>query len=268
MNHMNTEQDTLCLPKPLTHTNTKGDIYRRQPDVDRQIREALGLYLEELRSRLEIKDKQSPEYLQEESLVYLIRHFHIEGNVQTVNELSECLLTRCAIFIDSRLRGLGPSCREDANAEVVAELFYRILDKDSDRGDFLQVRFWVAVKRLTIQIFRKCLHQANLESLAEGEIENIEVSTLKHEKRASSMLPTENVELMAIENEVIREALNRIEEPFRSAFLLRHYYMWPIEDQDPNVLTISQQFNKTPRTIRNWLAKAEECQAAWRGEQT
>ena len=39
---------------------------------------------------------------------------------------------------------------------------------------------------------------------------------------------------------------------------------WPVEDRDPNVPTISRYFGKTSRTIRNWLAQAEERLAAWR----
>jgi len=43
---------------------------------------------------------------------------------------------------------------------------------------------------------------------------------------------------------------------------------WPIEDRDPNVMTISKYFGKTSRTIRNWIAEAEKQLAAWRDEET
>ena len=118
-----------------------GEVYQRQAVVDSQIQEALSLEPEDLRRRLDVADKVSPDFLKEESLVYLIRHYHREKNTQRVDELSECLLTRCAISIDSWLGSLGSNWREDANADVVAELFDRILDLDSDRGDFLQVVF-------------------------------------------------------------------------------------------------------------------------------
>ena len=73
---------------------------------------------EDLRRRLDVADKVSPDFLKEESLVYLIRHYHREKNTQRVDELSECLLTRCAISIDSWLGSLGSNWREDANADV------------------------------------------------------------------------------------------------------------------------------------------------------
>jgi len=48
-------------------------------------------------------------------------------------------------------------------------------------------------------------------------------------------------------------------------FVLRHYEGWPIEDKDPSVPTISRHFQRTPRTIRNWMREAENVLAAWRG---
>src|SRR5207253_1635233 len=60
-----------------------------------------------------------------------------------------------------------------------------------------------------------------------------------------------------LDHHVIRDALSRIPEPQRSAFALKHYYGWPIEDQDPNVRTISRQFGVDPRTIRNWLKRVD-----------
>ena len=75
------------------------------------------------------------------------------------------------------------------------------------------------------------------------------------------------VESEAIDNALIEAALSQLEEPIRSAYLLRYLEDWPIEDKDPAVQTISRHFGKTPRTIRNWLSKADEILEAWRGEQ-
>ena len=267
MDHKTTEQDTLCLPEPLTRRNADGEIYQRQPVVNGQIQEALRLGHEELRRRSEIKDKLSPEYLQEESLVFLIRHFHKEGNRPRVNELSKCLLTRCSKLIVRKLDSLKADLRDEGYWDVVDELFARILDLDSDRGDFLQVRFWAVLKRLAIQVFRKYLKQSELELHADDKGEDTDTFTFNHEIPASRTSESRTAELEAIEWTLIHEALSQLEDPFRSAFLLRYFYQWPIEDQNSDVRTISQHFNKTPRTIRNWLARAEECLAAWRGEQ-
>jgi len=244
-------------------------VYQRHTVVDSQIREALRLYPEELRQRAEIRDDASPDFIREEALVYLIRHYHKTENSQSVDDLSECLVTRCATLINGRLSGLGADWQEDGFSEVVVELFDRILDLDSDRGDFLQVRFWVVLKRLTVQVFRKMLkvdqNTIPLDSLAGYDDEAVAAAEV--DVPASSTHETRSVESEAIDSILIKDALSQLDEPIRSAFLLRHYAEWPIEDQDSSVRTISKHFGKTPRTIRNWLASAEECLAAWREAQ-
>ena len=267
MGHETTRQDTSRLPQPLTRRNADGKVYQRLPAVDRQITEALGLDHEKLRSRLEVHDEASPAFLKEESLVYLIRHYHGEGNWEFVNELAECLLTRCATWIDSKLRSLRVDLREDGHSSVVAEVFERILDQSSNRGDFLQVRFWVVLARITVDVFRKQVNRFETES--SGDYDQATMDDLT--QRGAVVVPTTSasrpIESEAIDNVLIEAALHQLEEPIRSAYLLRHHKDWPIEDKDPAVQTISRHFGKTPRTIRNWLSKADEILEAWRGEQ-
>ncbi|MDE2838718.1 MAG: hypothetical protein OXL97_14620 [Chloroflexota bacterium] len=267
MEHETTRQVESCLPQPLTRRNADGQVYQRLAVVDRQIEEALGLNDEELRSRLAVRDEESPIYLKEESLAYLIRHHHAAGNRKCVNDLTECLLKRCATWINGKLRGLRTDLREDGYAAVVAEIFARMLDMASDRGDFLQVRFWKGIERITVDVFRKQIRQFDTES--SGDYDQVTIDELT--QQGAVVVPAasgdRNVASEAIDNVLIEAALNQLEEPIRSAYLLRHLEDWPIEDKDPAVQTISRHFGKTPRTIRNWLSKADEILEAWRGEQ-
>ena len=267
MEHETAKQHTSCLARPLTRRNTDGQVYQRLAVVDRQINEALGLGDEELRSRLEVRDEESPAFLKEESLVYLIRYHHGAGNRDLVNDLAQCLLKRCATRIDGKLSGLRTDLREDGNSAVVAEVFDRILDLTDDRGDFLQVRFWMGIERITVDVFRKQVSQFDTES--SGDYDQATIDDLT--QRGAVAVPTASagrpVESEATDNVLIEAALHQLEEPIRSAYLLRHLKDWPIEDQDPAIQTISRHFGKTPRTIRNWLSKADEILEAWRGEQ-
>lgn len=267
MEHETTRQDESCGPQPLTRRNAKGQVYQRLAVVDRQISEALGLDDEELRSRLEVRDEESPVFLKEESLVYLIRHHHATEHRELVNALAECLLRRCATWVDGKLSGLRKDLREDGNAGVVAELFDKILDLTNDHGDFLQVRFWKSIERVTVDVFRKQVSQFDTES--SGDYDQAAIDDLT--QRGAVVVPTASagrpVESEAIDNVLIEAALHQLEEPIRSAYLLRHHKDWPIEDQDPARQTISRHFGKTPRTIRNWLSKGDEILEAWRGEQ-
>ena len=267
MEHETIRQIESCLPQPLTRCNADGQVYQRLAVVDRQLKEALELDYVDLRSRLEVRDEDSPSFLKEEALVYLVRHYHGAGDRKFVNDLSECLLKRCATWIDGKLRGLRTDLREDGHSGVVAEVFGRILDLDSDRGDFLQVRFWMGLERITVNVFRKQVSQFDTES--SGDYDQATVDELT--QRGAIVVPTTSagrpIESEAIDNVLIEAALHQLEEPIRSAYLLRHHKNWPIEDKDPDVQTISRHFGKTPRTIRNWLSKADEILQAWRGEQ-
>ena len=275
MDHKTTEQDASCLPEPLTRTNAQGEVYQRQDVVDKQIRDALRLYPEELRTRSEIVDRDSPDFIKEEALVCLIRHYHQANDRARVNALSESLLHRCATWIRVQLLSLGDEAATEGYSDVTELLFGRILDLGGDRGDFLQVRFWQVLKSLTVQVYRKQLTQlkfdqrgVSLTSLAGYDGEDPDVLTRKGRVQVPAEVSSRSVELDVLDGISIRNALKQLDEPIRSAFVLRYYYDWPIEHQDPSVKTISRHFRKTPRTIRNWLAKAEECLAAWRGSQS
>ena len=268
MNHETTERQGLYFPKPLTRRNTEGEVYQRLGQVDSQIQMALALETRELQARSDITDEASPEFLQEECLVYLIRHYHKEGNRQCVNGLSESLLRRCGTWIKSKFHSLDPELADEGFLDVIAQLFERILDLDSDRGDFLQVRFWLALKSLTAQSFNNLLKhdQQNvpLESLTGYDGEDVDAVRQGAGLRAANTVISSPVETEVINNSLICEAMSQLEEPIRSAYLLRYHRGLQIEDQDPAVPTISRHFDKTPRTIRNWLAKAEGHLAEWR----
>ena len=275
MDYETREKDTSCLPEPLTRTNAEGEVYQRQGVVDRQIRDALGLYPEELRRRSELIDSESTDFIKEEALVYLIRHYHKAGDRDCMDELSESLLRRCATWVHGQLRSLGDEAATEGYSDVMELLFGRILDLGSDRGYFLQVRFWQALKSLTVQAYRKQLTQLKLDqrnvslaSLAGHDGEDVDALTRTGRVQAPATVTSRSVESEVIDNILIQHALNQLDEPIRSAFLLRHYYGWLIEDLDPSVRTISWHFEKTPRTIRNWLARADERLAAWRGAQS
>lgn len=261
---------------PLTRRNADAVGYRREPAVERQIREALTLRPDQLRERVRIGDRESPGYLKEESLIYLIRHHRQTGELRLVNDISEALLRRCARLIDSRLNRLGGEAARDGYNDVVERLFAQVLDFESDRGDFLQVRFWVALERLAIRAFNEQLKQhkrvedeVSLSSLAGHDRDEDDAAgrNVRPHPDAEAGTPTLGGEAAVERNDLIQDALSRLEEPYRSAFLLRHHAGWPIEDKDPSVRTISRHYGKDPRTVRNWLRRAKETLEQWRGEQ-
>lgn len=262
---------------PLTRKNAVGDTYSRAPDVDRQIMQVLVLPPETIRNRVAIEESKSSDFVSEECLIYLLRHYFRRGDTATVNILAEELLRRCAPIVLKHLRTFGPQALEEGQSEIVERLFRKILDISTDKADFFQVRFWLAMERLCVQEFNRQLKRRRREmkglsvsqlQLSDGDEDEAGervtgMLTEKDERRLS--VPSD--EQRIVDDDLRRAALTQLHEPLRSAFWLRHYEGWPIEDQNPAVATISRHFVKTPRTIRNWLARADEILARWRGGQ-
>jgi DNA-directed RNA polymerase specialized sigma24 family protein len=259
------EHPPIPVPQPLTHRNENGQLVEREQQVEEQICSALVLPREELLQRVGVADPQGAGYLQEETLVYLIRAYHEAGDRVTTNALSEGLLRRCARFVDSKLRKFGMEDAEEGYQTVIAELFRQILDSKHGRGDFLQVHFWFALERIVISVFRRYIRRseadkATLVRLSDEDDENTQRSESISEEEIPDPGPSPE-ELV-----ISAEAIRALEEPYRTAVILRFHEEWQIESDDPNEMTLSKYFEKTPRTIRNWLRVARTTLERERGQ--
>jgi hypothetical protein len=251
--------------QPLTRRNAMGVVYQRLPEVEQQLGAALALGPGDLVARASIPDYRAPGYLQEECLVYLIREYHRQCQEQLVTALSQILLHRSAKFINGQLQSLPPERVNEAYREVITGLFTRILAVDDDRGDFLQVRFWKALDRLTKTAFTNQTKDLARSQKLTPWPNSGEAETGDDDRRMSSSLGAMRASVLSPEwHLAIREALSVLPEPQRSAFILSYYDDWPIDSTDANVPTISKYFGKTPRTIHNWLKQAERILQLWR----
>ena len=113
---------------PLTRHNSKGETYRRSATVTSQIEAALEMSSETLLERAQISDSNSPHYLQEECLVYLIRDYFKKGQDNIVNKLSKILLRRSARFIYGKLQALDLDMVKDAYRDTINELWALIFN--------------------------------------------------------------------------------------------------------------------------------------------
>ncbi|HEX9990488.1 MAG TPA: hypothetical protein VGE45_18665 [Chloroflexia bacterium] len=227
-----------------------------------------------LLEQVNVLDFNSPDYLGEECLVYLIREFKRCGNRVAETALTEALVKRFAKKVNLKLQSLGPELLEQAFHDVVSILFSYILDIDSDAGDYLQVRFWVFLRRRQITVFNDYVRQikevqntvplhrqAGNDDGGQGDDSEYAPST----SRVSAARPS--APQITPEMRIIyRDGLNSIPQPQRTAFILRYYMGMEVESTDPSVPTISDYFRKSARTIYNWLEKAEQALEKWRGE--
>ena len=273
-----TSDDSSGVPifPPLTRYNKKNLRYERTEAVTSQITATLGWNAAQLRKRVDNRDFTSVHYVGPECLVFLIRHFRGLCDTEMVNVLARALVARCRGRIRKVLARIDDeNARQDATDEVLTHLFREILDLESDKSDFFQVRFMFAIDRLTFKARKRAFASLNrtastlrLSQLAgeDGDGED-EYAPFARSDAPELTNPRDQPD-REIQVDDALKALEQMDPRCAEAWVLREVYGMQIEDQDPEVETISRHFGKTPRTIKNWLDKAEDALRRWRERNT
>ena len=256
--------------EPLTHRNKHGEIIQRPSDVDEVIHISLLHSSEELVEVAKIEDKTDVRFISEEALVYLTCLNFRTGNKEITDELISILIKRCTRFLQNRFCSLPENEANEAYEKAIEVLFDTILFREDGRGDFFQVKFWAGLKRISIDVFRHFVREIrkmrkSIVSLSEFTGDDFNEDEEYPEFPVSKSIsyteitdPEPSVEKITFEPDEIKDLLKVLTEPIRTAYILYHGYDWQIESVDPTEPTLSKHFRKTPRTIRNWLYKAQE----------
>jgi hypothetical protein len=247
--------------KPLTRKNKAGELYERLPEVENQIRSTLALDRQTLRERIKVRDVENEVFLQEECLVYLIRHFRHLNEIDLIEDLSNALIERIKGRIGKYMRFLDVRHALDGYTDAVGIVFSQLLNIDSDACDFAQVRFWVWLKARVTGVLDEYTRQQDIDAMSDSTISNEDGESVDiFEILPEGMLngrPSAEVKLE------VWDALNVLNDIERQVVLMRIYGGWEIENANPDVPTISRHFNVTSRTIRNWLNQATKKLTKW-----
>ncbi len=249
--------------EPLTHRDANGKRYRRSREVESQIIEALSLPETTLRERVAIERHTTPGYFKEECIVNLIRRFLRNSEFDLSSYLMNCLATRISRRVHSQIfKSLHWSLVDDCSQDVMVAVTHLITDLTSDRDDFAQVKFGPWLERVTFNALRPHLRTQKQARAAEIDAEKIEKSNgKKHRLKDEAPLPDEIVieaETHILRQKEAQELLAKLKPEEREAYLMRHRDGMEIENQDPEIKTISNHFGRSSRTIRKWLKGAEE----------
>jgi len=225
--------------------------------------------------RAHIQDRETPGYIRDETLVFLIKSFHAQERRAITEVLSEALVRRCVSRIQrasqrSGLR-LPPARVSDFVNETISRLFIRILSPNQTSGSFLQVKFGCALKLIIQDVKDDWLDErlrdqeaSSLNGLDDDNLDSLtaEMSTSRSsESRSIWSMPSHHI---AEINEGLRAITQTSKKPYRHAFIMRAYLELPIGDRDWSEVCIAVHFDKSRRTIQNWLNGAEAELQAWR----
>ena len=181
-----------------------GRGYKRLPEVEQQIADALSLEPEALLRRARERDESVAGRLAPEAVVYFIRRAIRNEEVRIRDDLFRELLERCNPHFRGKFRGFSQEDRKDLQGEVQRVIIEDLFDRD-DRSDFMQVRFWSYLERKCIDACRVAFRQTeNTESLetgysGDGELEGLS----KLHQEVDRQLSTEELA-------IISEALERL----------------------------------------------------------
>ena len=253
---------------PLTLRTGKGVLYKRPAAVARDIETALSLDQNPLLERLAITDHNAAGYLCSECIVFLIRRARAKGDIASTERFAELLLRRCKPRIE---RKLPPSLFRDSAARaeaidaVVGQMFGTITHQTQNTADYFEVAFGDALNKLIIKTFNRAERQYKHEQRTDDAAE-IGTGTESPTGRRRPPAPSDQRAWADLQERWIdaERALSSLPDHYAEAFLLRHYHQWQIDSDDPMEPTISRYFGKTPKTIYNWLTRAEEELTRWR----
>lgn len=195
--------------------------------------------------------------LRPETVVHLARLLLLSGRTSASGLLLKKIVFRAANpIIFGNARGFSDHELED----IVSEVYLRILDAvkngASSRPSFLEIKFGLKVKQLTLDAVRKAAREkrhearATLDDWQQEEADYAAHLEVEHDER--------DREFQVRVNEVTARCLARFPYWVQEAFA-RHYVDGiVIESDTPTVMSIARLYGCTGRTVRNWFAKVRQ----------
>lgn len=237
---------------PLRKLLPDGSPYSRVTETDESLRELVALADGELIRRSEEKNRQSPDYIKSECLLYLVRNKNRMLSRRVHEQLFKTLLERVMKATWSGKRDDTIDLTASRIHQELTDRFLEMLLRDQaeyvEGLDFYEIRFDKAVASLRRDV-RKVIEreQGRGVPLEDPETEEISVQV---------------EEAVGVENPIAGELLDRQVYRLRLAAAIdtlpplqrRIVEMLkneiPIESNDAHAVTISKLLGKTSKTIR------------------
>ncbi len=236
------------------------ELYARRPEAELQIGKVLSLENTQIFELLKNRQRDSADYLLDETIVYLLREPEADENFREIlyTELNRRIWKLLKKFYK---RFNNPADFEDFGQKIELAVIKKIFDTNSDSADYAQVNFGDFVIKTAKVAWRGELVKIEREKeifYAEREGDDEDTSSRIENSLKSNDAPTDYTMLL-------REGLAKLPTHIKivAELLLDG---WQIESKDEGEPTISKTLGVSSRTIRNWLKEARLILADYRGE--
>lgn len=246
--------------KPLTKRKKEtGELYARRPEAELQIGKVLSLETEQVFELLKNRQRDSADFLLDETIVYLLREPEMDENFRETlyTDLNRRIWKLLKKFYK---RFNNPADFEDFGQKIELAILKKIFDLNSDSADYAQVNFGDFVIKTAKVAWRGELVKIGREKeffYANREDDEEEGSQIENTLKSNDALTDYTMTL--------KEGLSKLPPHIMivAELLLDG---WQIESKDENEVTISRKLNVTSRTIRNWLKEARAILADYKTE--
>ena len=241
----------------------EGQHYKLPEEVKRAIDEINGLDRATLLRRAAIQVQDDPEYLRSEAIVYRLRRAHVQKDRGMFNGLWERFEWRCQRMHRAKLLGLADTSFDDVHAEAM-DLLFAALDRNSKRGQFLQVKFNKTFEQLCVDAQRKFFRRLQREVPWDEHAESnstteahVGIEKIVDKSVVDSVLTPEEILQFVEDDEKKKEKIKAMRIKMREVLTPREH--------DALILTVgfgykqkavSKQLNVNDRTIRSDVKSA------------
>lgn len=251
------------MPRALNKLTKGGAAYKRPPEIDVVVDEALGQKLEEQVRRAGIRDPADPAFLPSECLLYLVREGRLSGDKRAVDRLLPLLLSRC----ETRLKRTIPESWPDAQGmrdevlQAFCELLARVgTNHDATALDIFECKFNKGLATLRYRRLRKdtnrrrLFHDIGRETDENGQLVDPDETLVRLSRAAQTPASQEDVVCLA----QILEAIKQLPAAQRRAVELCCLQGYAPGSEDPNQITAATICGVSGTAIRKNLRKAAE----------
>lgn len=210
-----------------------------------------------------LKQAQGDDRPREETLVHFLRRARQAGDEPGASTIARAIARR----VSGRLArmtcvwrlGEPADLAEDVIDEILTDLYDQLFNCD-DSQKFWEIRFWVCFNRRAINVLLRRRAELDQIDADEGDAASEEWERPRELPAAPNRI--DQPETRAL----INDALSRLPENQRTAFLLKHWSGFQEEASADGAPSIAVMMGVSGRTVRNYLAKASRALASWREE--